>query len=59
MNIFDKIGCRISPDHVESSNRISRKSDTLIVKFSRQKDRQQVLQVKKDLQKMKMEEREW
>ena len=56
LNIFDKIGCSISPDHIESCHRISKKSDTVIVKFSRRKDRQQVWQVKKDLQKMKMED---
>ena len=53
LNIFDKIGCSISPDHIESCNRISKKGDTVIVKFSQQKDCQQVWQVKKDLQKMK------
>ena len=37
-NIFDKIGCRISPDHIESCHCISKKSDTVIVKFSRRKD---------------------
>ena len=56
MNIFDKIGCNISPDNIESCYRISKKSDTVIVKFSRRKDCQQVWQVKKDLQKMKMED---
>ena len=42
LNIFDKIGCSISPDHIESCHRISKKSDTVIVKFSRRKDCQQV-----------------
>ena len=56
LNIFDKIGCNISPDNIESCYRISKKSDTVIVKFSRRKDCQQVWQVKKDLQKMKMED---
>ena len=56
LNIFDKIGCSISPDHIESCHRISKKIDAVIVKFSRRKDCQQVWQVKKDLQKMKMED---
>ena len=34
LDIFDKIGCSISPDNIESSHCISKKSDTLIVKFS-------------------------
>ena len=55
-NIFDKTGCSILPDHIESCHHISEKSDTVTVKFSRRKDCQQVWQVKKDLQKMKMEE---
>ena len=56
LNIFDKIGCRISPDHIESCHCISKKADTVVVKFSRRKDCQQVWQVKKDLQKLKMED---
>ena len=56
LNIFDKIGCRISPDHIESCHCISKKGGTVVVKFSRRKDCQQVWQVKKDLQKLKMED---
>ena len=56
LNIFDKLGCSISPDHIESCHRISKKSDTVIVKFSRRKDCQQVWQVKKDLQELKIED---
>ena len=42
LNIFDKISYSISPDHIESCHRINKKSDTVIVKFSRRKDCQQV-----------------
>ena len=38
LNIFDKIGCSISPDPIASYHCISKKSDTVIVKFSRRKD---------------------
>ena len=31
LNIFDKIGCSISPDYIESCHRISKKSDTVII----------------------------
>ena len=42
---------------MEACHHISKKRDTIIVKFSRRtKDYQQVLQVKKDLQKLKMED---
>ena len=34
LNIFDRIGCSISPDNIESCHLISQKSDTVIVKFS-------------------------
>ena len=54
--MFDKIGYSISPDHIESCHHISKKIDTVIVKFSRRKDFQQVWQVKKDLQKLKLED---
>ena len=56
LDIFDKIGCNISPDNIESCHRISKKRDTVIVKFSRRKDCQQVWQVKKNMQQMKMED---
>ena len=56
LNIFDKIGYSISPDHIKSCHHISKKIDTVIVKFSRWKDFQQVWQVKKDLQKLKLED---
>ena len=56
LNIFDRIGCSISPDNIKSCHLISKKSDTVIVKFFRRKDCQQVWQVKKHLQKMKMED---
>ena len=49
LNIFDKLGCSISPDHIESCHRISKKSNTVIVKFSQRKDQ-------KHLQKLKMED---
>ena len=34
LHIFDKIGCIISPDHIESCHCINKKSDTVIVKLS-------------------------
>ena len=46
LNIFDKIGCGVSSDHIESCHRISKRSDIVIVTFSRRKGYQQVWQVK-------------
>ena len=34
LNIFDKIGCSISPNHIESCHCISKKRDAVIVSFS-------------------------
>ena len=42
LNISDKIGCSIFSYHIESCHRISQKCDTVIVKFSWQKNCQQV-----------------
>ena len=37
LNIFDKVGCIICPDHMEACHHISKKRDTIIVKFPRRK----------------------
>ena len=56
VNIFEKLGCSIPPNRIEACHRVSKKSATVIVKFSHRKDCQQVLAVKKDLRKIKMED---
>ena len=56
VNIFEKLGCNIPSNHIAACHRVSKKSATVIVKFSRRKDCQQVLAVKKDLRKIKMED---
>ena len=55
VNIFEKLGCNISTEHIEACHRISKKNTTVIVKFSQRKDCQQVLDVKKDLLKIEVE----
>ena len=55
-NIFEKLGCNIPSNHIEACHRVNKKIATVIVKFSRRKDCQQVLAVKKDLRKIKMED---
>ena len=54
--IFEKLSCNIYSNYIEACHRISKKSATVIDKFSRRKDCQQVLAVKKDLRKIKMED---
>ena len=49
--IFEKLGCNIPTECIEVGHRISKRNPTVIVKFSRRKDCQQVLDVKRDLQK--------
>ena len=56
VNIFEKLGCNIPLNRIEACQRVSKKSATVIVKFLRRKDCQQVLAVKKDLLKIKMED---
>ena len=56
LNIFGKLGCDIPPERIVACHRISKKSSTVIVKFTRRKDCQQVWRIKKDLHKIKMED---
>ena len=54
--IFEKLGCNIPIEHIEACHRISKKNPTVIVKFSRRKDCQQVWDVKRDLGKIKTDD---
>ena len=56
LNIFGKLGCDIPSKRIEACHRISKKSSTVIVKITKRKNCQQVWSVKKDLQKIKMED---
>ena len=56
VNIFEKLILHIAPNRIEACHRVTEKSTTVIVKFSHRKDCQQVLAVKKDLRKVKMED---
>ena len=56
LNVFKKLGCSIPPNRTEACHRVSKNSATVIIRFSRRKDCQQVLPVKKDLHKTKMED---
>ena len=56
IQVFEKIGCNIDSSNTEAYHRITKKNDKAVVKFSRKKDCQRVLLVKKNLQKLKMED---
>ena len=51
IQVFEKVGCNI-----EACHRITKRNDRVIVKSSRRKDYQQVLSVKKNLRKLKMDD---
>ena len=54
--IFEKLGCNIPIESIEACHRISNKIPTVIVNFSQRKDSQQVWDVMRYLQKIKMED---
>ena len=54
--ILEKVGCKIDPDNIEDCHQLSKKSDNVIIKFSKRKDCQRVLRVKKDLRNLNMED---
>ena len=56
LKIFGKHGCNISPDRIEVYHRVGRTADTVIVKFFKRKDYQHVWSVKKDLEKLTLED---
>ena len=56
IQVFEKVGCNIDSSNIEVCHRISKKNDRVIAKFSRRKDCQRVLSVKKNLQKLRMED---
>ena len=56
MNIFKKLGRNIPSNCTEARHRVTKKSATVFIKFSRMKECQQTLDLKKDLHKTKMED---
>lgn len=47
VNIFEKLGCNIPPNRIEDCCKVSKKSETVIVKFSCRTCCQQFLYVKR------------
>ena len=56
IQVLKKFGCNIDSSSIEACHRITKKNDRVIVKFSRRKVCQPVLSIKKNLQKLKMED---
>ena len=56
LEIFDSMGCRVQKENIEACHRMGKKNDRTIVKFSKRKDCQQILSVKKDLKNLSMED---
>ena len=52
VKVFDKLGCNVKENCIEACHRIKKGSDKTIVKFSKRKDCQQIMSVKKDLRNM-------
>ena len=52
LEVFHKLGSSVNEENVEACHRIKQGSDKVIIKFSRRKDCQQVMKVKRDLRNM-------
>ena len=55
VQVFEKVGCSIDSSNIEACHRITKRND-IIVKFCRRKSCQRLLSVKKNLQKLKIED---
>ena len=56
LTIFKKTGSEVFPLDIEAFHRLKKDNDRVIVKFSRRKDCEQIMSVKKDLKHLKMQE---
>ena len=54
--VFQEIGWELSPQDLEEFHRLRKNGDRVIVKISRRKDCEQIMSVKKDLKKVKMQD---
>ena len=56
LSIFQKIDCKINPTFIDDCHRLGKNNDRVIVKFTRRKDCKQILEVKKVLRNLDMED---
>ena len=54
--VLEKVGCKIDPDNIEDCHRLSKKTDNVMIKFSKRKDCQHVLRVKWDLRNFNLDD---
>ena len=56
VGIFDKLGCSNDLDWIEACHQVRKNNSTVIVKFTRRKDCQEVWNKKKEFKNHKMED---
>ena len=56
LTVFQKVRCELSPRDLEACHRLRKNSDTVIPKFSLRQDCEQIMSVKKDLKKLKVQD---
>ena len=56
LSVLEKVSCKIDPNNTEDCHGVSKKSDNVIIKFSRRKDCQHVLWVKRNLRNLNLED---
>ena len=56
LSIFQKVDCTIAPEFIDDCHQLGKNNDRVIVKFTRSKDCKQVLQLKKDLKDLTVDD---
>ena len=56
LSIFERVGCKIDPGFIDNCHRLGKNNDRVIITFARRKDCKQVIQVKKDLKDLNMDD---
>ena len=54
LSVLERVVCKTDPDNIEDLHQLSKKSDNVIIRFSRRKDCQHVLRVKNDLRNLNL-----
>ena len=54
LSVLERVVCKTDPDNIEDFHQLSKKSDNVIIRFSRRKDCQHVLRVKNDLRNLNL-----
>ena len=54
LSVLERVVCKTDPDNIEDFHQLSKKSDNVIIRFSRRKDCQHVLRVKNNLRNLNL-----